>query len=75
MRVLSYSFAAIVVLILVIIFYIYYLVAGDWQAVELSVLDTIISIVVAFIVNVTAVIIGIDIAIEGSDPVQTNIKK
>ena len=61
MKSLSLSFAAIIVLILVVTFYVYYLVAGDWKAVELSILDTIVAIVVGFMVNVVAVIVGINI--------------
>lgn len=73
MKIRSYKFASVVVLFLIITFYIYYLVSGSWAAVELSVLDTVISIIVAFVVNIAAVVIGLDIALSNDNETATQL--
>ncbi len=51
----------VIVFLLVMLFYMYYMVAGNWRQVELSILDTLIGILVTFVANVAAVVIGLDI--------------
>ncbi len=55
------TIGVIILLILVLLFYAYYLISGDWKSVELSILDSLIDIIVTFIANIAAVIIGLDI--------------
>ena len=55
------TIAVVIIFILVILFYLYYKVAGNWEQVELSILDALISVVIVFVANVTAVVVGLDI--------------
>lgn len=56
----KYLLGIVIVSIITIIFYFYYLLAGTHEL-EVSIMDTLISIVVLFAVNILSIMIGITV--------------